>query len=636
MCGIAGLIGPKNLIQMGRLKTLASSFAHRGPDDEGIEIIPLRGSDHVAGLVQRRLAIIDLSPAGHQPMQDQETGNWIVFNGEIYNYRELRKELEQQGHVFRSNSDTEVILKAYASYGRRCLEKLRGMFAFGLFDVRAQKLFLAIDRFGIKPLYFYRRDGLFVFSSEIRPFLKTEIVTRTIEPLAIESFLAYGTVQAPLTMIQGVEAMLPAQLLIYDCVTHTIHQETYWKPEVRRAQDEVPFKEVLLSSVRYHLIADVPVALFLSGGVDSSSLAILINEVTGGKTLDSFSVTFAEKEYAEGQYAKMIGERFCAHHHEIQLSDTDLHQLLPQAIEAMDQPTVDGINVYVISKAVRDAGIKVVLSGQGGDEVFGGYSTFKRIPRIQNIYNILHHFAVPPYYRTAKFLRLLGRMQGRSPYIESKLSRLCVSEGTFLSTYLILRQLFDPWARKHLLMNPPSEHIFNGLPYQVAQELNNISQSLDTFSTISLFELRLYLANTLLRDGDVMSMAHGLEVRVPYLDHVLAERVLSTPPREKIDTKLPKVLLLRQVINKMPREIYARPKMGFTFPWETWLRGYLRPEIEEIFFGSRANEIAGLNKNIYQTLWKGFLAGKKSITWARIWALYVLLRWVDKNIKSYS
>ncbi|MBM3250624.1 MAG: asparagine synthase (glutamine-hydrolyzing) [Candidatus Nealsonbacteria bacterium] len=633
MCGITGLIGPKNLIQEDRLKAIASFFAHRGPDDEGVEIIPLPGSDQIVGLVHRRLSIIDLSLTGHQPMQDQKTGNWIVFNGEIYNYRELRGELEEQGHVFHSNSDTEVILKAYASYGRKCIEKLRGMFAFGLFDVKAQKIFLAVDRFGIKPLYFYRQEGLFVFSSEVRTLLKAEIVGKMIEPLAIESFLAYGAVQAPLTIIKGVKAMLPAQLLIYDCVTRAMHQEIYWKPEQGRVKDEVPFREFLLSSVRHHLVADVPIALFLSGGVDSSSLAILINEVTGGKTLDSFSVTFAEKKYAEGKYAKIIGERFCARHHEIQLSDTDLRRLLPQAIGAMDQPTVDGINVYVISKTVRDAGIKVVLSGQGGDEVFGGYSTFKRIPRIQNIYNTLNKFVVPPYYRIAKLSKLLDKLRDRSSYIESKFSQLCAAEGTFLSTYLILRQLFAPGARKHLLINPLSEHLFNGIPEQVAQELKSISQSLDLFSAISLFELRLYLANTLLRDGDTMSMAHGLEVRVPYLDHVLVERVLNVPMQEKVDAKLPKALLLRQVIDKIPREVYSRPKMGFTFPWENWLRGYLRPEIEEIFFGSRANEIVGFNRNIYQILWKEFLQRKKGITWARIWALYVLLLWIDKNIE---
>lgn len=633
MCGIAGIIASKDIVHGQLLKTIASSLAHRGPDDEGIEIIPLHGSGHVAGLVQRRLSVIDLSSAGHQPMHDPETGNWIVFNGEIYNFKELRHELEAKGHQFKSHSDTEVILKAYAAYGESCVEKLRGMFAFGLFDTGKQKLFLAVDRFGIKPLYVYHSGETFAFSSEVKAFLHTEIAPRIIEPLAVESYLAYGAVQAPLTIIKGVQAILPAQILLYDCRSHTVHKKTYWKPEARFGDDKVPFKETLLDSVQHHLIADVPMALFLSGGVDSSSLAILVNEVAG-RTLDSFSVTFGEKEYAEGHYARLIGEQFCGHHYDIKLSDTDLHQLLPQALDAMDQPTVDGINVYVISKAVHDKGIKVVLSGQGGDEVFGGYSTFKRIPHIQNIYNVLHYLAVPPYYHIAKFLRLLEQMRGRSRYIESKLSQLCVSERTPLSTYLILRQLFGPHARAHLLTHPPSGHLFNGLPLEVVQELNNISQLLDTFSTISLFELRLYLANTLLRDGDVMSMAHGLEVRVPYLDHMLVERVMSTPLQNKIDPKLPKSLLLQQVINKIPQQIYARPKMGFAFPWEIWLRGNLRGEIEKIFYGSRANEIAGLRKDVYQTLWKEFLARKKGITWARIWALYVLLWWIDKNIKS--
>lgn len=630
MCGIAGIIGNKESISRTRLSVLAASLEHRGPDDSGIEITPMRDG-RMIGLVHRRLSILDLSQGGHQPMRNPENKDWIVFNGEIYNFQSIRNVLEEKGHVFQSTCDTEVILHAYQEYGVACLEKFRGMFAFALWDDAHQTLFLATDRFGIKPLYVYTSGETFAFSSEVKALLRAGIAPCTLDPRAIESFLAYGAVQAPLTMIQHVQALLPGTYLIYTPATHQVTQHTYWHPE-RRATLAPPMRDVLLDSVRHHLVSDVPVALFLSGGVDSSALAILAHDVAEGPSLDSFSVTFAEQQYAEGKYAKMIGEKFCRHHNEITLSNTDLRAMLPAALAAMDQPTVDGLNVYVLASAVRGAGIKVVLSGQGGDEVFGGYSTFRHIIAAERLLGILPHALHPPHKNIAALVRLADRLRGRSSFIDSKLSQLLAAQSTPLALCLVLRQMFGPHARQQLLPPTTTPHtLINGIPASVVAELETQASTLDLFSQISLFELRLYLANMLLRDGDVMSMAHSIEVRVPFLDHHVVDAVFSAPDRAKRDAVLPKPLLLRAVIDRMPREIYDRKKMGFTFPWEVWLRGPMRDQVDALLGARTTKANAFINQEACTALWKEFLAHKKGVSWSRVWTLYILLQWIERN-----
>ncbi|KKU14136.1 MAG: Asparagine synthetase [Parcubacteria group bacterium GW2011_GWC2_45_7] len=641
MCGIAGIIGTEQLVQKPLLKKIAASLAHRGPDDEGIEIVPVGDGGRVVGLVHRRLAIIDLSPAGHQPMRDETTDNWIVFNGEIYNFKAVKIELEKKGHAFRSQSDTEVILKAYAEYGVKCVEKLRGMFAFALFDARAQKLFLAVDRFGIKPLYYFKSENLFAFSSEVKALLASEIVPRKVNFEAVQSFLAFGAVQAPLTIVKGVQAMLPAQYLVYEMESGKVESGAYWSPGSVHNSPQPPFnlrggdsssvpplrlrggqeglREVLEDTVRHHFVSDVPVGLFLSGGVDSSALAILAHRVAG-KTLDSFSVTFEEEEYAEGHYARMIGEKFCARHHELKVGDSDLEKLLPAALDAQDQPTIDGVNAYVISKAVRDVGIKVVLSGQGGDEVFGGYPTFRRIPRMVRWWKMLH---LLPRWKRA----MLARIIGEGSVARSKLAQYLMSDGEVSTFYGIARQLFSQDAVATIVI--PDRGRGSTIDQGIVdfRFRGNDIAGVDMFNKIFLLELRGYLANMLLRDGDVMSMAHGLEVRVPYLDHVLVEQVMFIPEREKMARNIPKSLLLNTVRDEMPCEIWARKKMGFTFPWELWLRGRLRGQVDAVFNDVQAAHAVGLNIRACQNVWRQFLERRGGITWSRMWGLYVLLRW---------
>jgi len=638
MCGIAGILAKSACVNERTLAVMAASLAHRGPDDEGMQILRAAGGgDLSVGLVHRRLSIIDLSSAGHQPMTDERSGNWIVFNGEIYNHRELRLELERLGHVFRSQSDTEVILKAYAQYGTECVDRLDGMFAFAIWDSRARELFLAVDRFGIKPLYVFEMDGLFAFASELRTLLKSGPVPREVEPRAVESYLAYGAVQAPLTMVRNVRAMLPAESMVYRVKDRSSRRCTYWRPAQTAAgghressRDAVAAaREILADSVSRHLVSDVPVGLFLSGGIDSSAIVALANSGRGG-SLRSFSVDFAEDRYSERKYADRVAGRYCPDHARIRICEQDLLGFLPQALEAMDQPTVDGINVYAISRAVRQAGIKVVLSGQGGDELFGGYLAFRHVPRILAAQSAFRR--LPPGLRSVagNFADVVLRQR----WIGSKIAQLVRSDPDMLTTYLTYRQLFNPRSRERLLRNRVTSGTIHGVPAEVVEEMNAEIRGLDPFDCLSILEMRLFMANTLLRDGDFMSMAHGLEIRVPFLDRRVAEFVFGVAPSLKSPRGVAKRLLVQAMSDLLPREILYRRKMGFMFPWDLWLRQALRPRIEQTLEQFPEDNGLGLCMSSCRAVWERFLHGARGVTWPRVWAIYVLSAWYERNMET--
>lgn len=631
MCGIAGIIGNENLVKESTLKSVAESLAHRGPDDEGTGVLRV-DRNKLFGLVHRRLSIIDLSEAAHQPMQDEKNGNWIVFNGEIYNYQEVKESLVAKGFSFKTNSDTEVILKSYAAYGDECLEKLRGMFAFALWDNKRRRVFISVDRFGIKPLYYSKKsDGTFVFASEVRALIQNNLVEKRVNPQAVDSYLAYGSIQAPLTIIDNLFALLPGHSLSYDVDKDEVNVNQYWGIQSAASLTESrSVEELLADSVNVHLTSDVPLGIFLSGGVDSSSLAILTNRASRNNGLQSFSIAFSEKEYSEGKYSKIIGQKYCDKHHEIYISESDLDGMLPKALDSMDQPSIDGINTYVIAKAVRDREIKAVLSGQGGDEVFGGYHTFKRVPFFNKMSGIFNRL---PHSLRSGTGNLAMKMCGDSIF-SSKISQILKSNGSPMDLYFILRQLYSQKTRQRIMNRDDVTEMSEGLHLKAREWLSKESEGLDIFSAVSLLEMRLYLANTLLRDGDVMSMAHGLEIRVPFLDHKLLGGVLSEHPDNKIDKKMPKPLLIDAVQKELPTEIYMRPKMGFTFPWEIWLRNKLKTKIDEIIQRVDGGEGLGLNMGECRRLWNAFLDKKPEVTWSRIWALYVISTWYEKNISA--
>jgi asparagine synthase (glutamine-hydrolysing) len=587
-------------------------------------------------LGNRRLAILDLSPAGRQPMQDRDTGNWIVYNGEIYNFREIRSELESYGVAFHSHCDTEVVLKAYAKWGAGCLDYFRGMFAFAIWDTRTRGLFLARDRFGEKPLYYFRRDGLFLFSSEVRSLLQTGLIARQIDEVGLMEYLRYGSVLNPDTLIRGIHSLPPAHYLLLKDGELTVRK--YWDlstPEreitspaqVRHIGPETiaELRTQMEDAILLRTVSDVPVGVFLSGGIDSSALVALLS--SKHPSLSTFSVVFNESDYSEAEYSRSISTRFGTDHHEIEISSHAVMTSLPQIIGAMDQPTVDGVNTYIISRETRRMGFKVALSGLGADEIFAGYETFTAVPRMERF--AWYASIVNPALR-----RMLAAMIGppnskRRPRAE-KLAALIEGDISIPHPYALARTLFMPRQLRQLSLAGDGRSADSAMA--PLADIVKWAARFDPVNRTSYLELRHYMANTLLRDSDVMSMAHGLELRVPFVDHKLAEFLFRIPGASKLKPGLPKWLLIEALQGLLPQQVVRRPKRGFTFPFELWLKKEMRQDMEDVLLDPSANLLAGIDRKFVATVWKDFLAGKT--TWSRPWSLYVLKQWVNMFLES--
>jgi asparagine synthase (glutamine-hydrolysing) len=629
MCGIFGIIGKRSSAIAGALHLGTRALAHRGPDDEGTELLTLASDPCTCvGLGSRRLAILDLSPAGHQPMYDPDTGNWLVFNGEIYNFQELRLELEKLGHRFASSGDTEVLLRAYGQWGEACLQRLVGMFAFAVWDSRQERLFLARDRLGEKPLYYYEGPGLLIFASELRSLLATGLPARRLDKVGLASFLAFGAVQDPLTIIEGVRSLPSGHALTWQ--NGRCRTQTYWdlaevasRPPATGSREEAVegIRQRLLQSVSQRLVSDVPLGVFLSGGVDSSSLVALASEVSS-KTVETFSVVFGADEFCEAAYSDRVARTFGCHHHQIELTDAQLLAGIPKALDAMDQPSIDGVNTYVVSRATKEAGVTVALSGLGGDELFAGYTNFRSVPKMMRI------------RRYAGWLAPLGKGLGRLLAGEQTnrfAKALAFAADCYYGDhpYFVSRALFLPRAVHALFPNATLENGNLAMAWNLRPVAESVRE-LDPINQVAALEGSTYMANMLLRDTDCMSMAHALEVRTPLLHHPLWEYVLPLAGSLKLDPHLPKPLLLRAAGRRLPEEIYLRRKMGFTLPFELWMRNGLRADLERELLDSRPDERFPLNARHVASVWKAFLAGKT--TWSRPWALFVLKQWIRRNI----
>ncbi len=637
MCGILGAVGSPDEVREECLLQGLTGLAHRGPDDSGWHVIRQNGPQPTSiFLGNRRLAIIDLSPAGHQPMQDRDTGSWIIYNGEIYNFREIRSELESYGISFSSHSDTEVILKAYGKWGTGCLDYFRGMFSFAIWDARTRGLFLARDRFGEKPLYYFHRDGLFLFASEVRSLLQTGLVARELDEVGLMEYLRYGSVSDPDTLVRGIRALPPAHSLLLKEGEATLRK--YWDLNsaerdlaapgaVRNIGPEtiVQLRTQLEDAILLRTVSDVPVGIFLSGGIDSSSLVALLSRKY--PNLSTFSVVFKESAYSEAQYSRSISERFGTDHHEIVISSHEVMTSLPKIIGAMDQPTVDGVNTYIISRETKRMGYKVALSGLGADEIFAGYETFKSVPRME--WFAWCASSINPTLRHMLASIIRAPISKRHPKAE-KLAVLIEGDSSIPHPYALARTLFMPRQQRHLSLAG------DGMDADPAKApLANIAKWAERFDPVnrtSYLELRHYMANTLLRDSDFMSMAHGLELRVPFIDHKLAEFLFRIPGASKLKRGLPKWLLIESVKGLLPQQVVHRPKRGFTFPFDLWLKKEMRQDMEGVLLGTSANLLAGVDRKFVATVWEDFLAGKT--TWSRPWSLYVLKQWVDMFLES--
>ena len=618
MCGICGIYqergeDPERL--RASVARMAASLAHRGPDDEGVWADP---AGRVA-LGNRRLAIIDLSPAGHQPMIAQNDQVVITYNGEIYNFQDLRRELEREGRRFVGYSDTEVILALYLRDGIEAVRRLRGMFAIAIWDGRTERLLLARDRLGIKPLYYTRHDGRWLFASEIRAIRAAVPVPLTVDPVAVAAFLRLGSVPGPLTAFDGVKELPPATTLWLGKGEEGIPRP-YWQvpaPDAGPSADVEAsageLRERFVDAVTRHLVSDRPVGVFLSGGVDSGAIVAAMREA-GHVHVRTFSITFPEAEFDEGTDAARVATRYETEHTARPVSGQDLAADLDRIIAAMDQPTVDGVNTYYVSEVTRNSGTVVALSGLGGDELFGGYPSFRRLPKL------------------LVWQRAAGRIPFVRPLVASALGAVRsprsakLREGLALppsvrSTYLVLRGLLSLDEATDLLRPGPvrdaCEH------FDAAAALGALAPDVpdDPVAATSVLELRGYMHNQLLRDTDVMSMAHSLEVRVPFLDHPLVEFATRLPGHLRVNGHTPKRLLLRALGDRLPPEV-GRSKRGFTFPIGEWLRGPLRPRIDE----TTSDDVGIFRPDAVARLRARFEAGQSH--WSRLWAVVVLTRWL--------
>ena len=605
MCSIAGIFGHGDKEVVVRMN---EAQRHRGPDDQGIA----QCGEVVLG--NTRLSIIDTSAAGHQPMHDPETGNWITYNGETYNFKELRREL---GGEWASNTDTEVVLRAYRRWGLDAFRRLRGMFALAIWDNAQQQLILARDLLGIKPLYYYVASDQLIFASELRALLASGLVPRRLSAAGLDSYLANGSVTAPLTIVDGVKQLLPGHYLeVKEGVK--IKEIEFAAPQCEDVPDDrneavARLRAELEESVGAHLVSDVPLGVFLSGGMDSSALVALMSRV-GKQRPKTFSVVFDETTFTEAPFSRAVATRFEMEHQEIQLSENRLLELLSDALEAMDQPTMDGINTFVVSQAVKNAGVTVALSGLGGDELFAGYPSFRRALKVNSI---------PATAR--RVLRAVSNVAKNGSVQRDKFWQLANSNGTPADVYRISRQLF-------------SSDSIAGLTGHEVSESNGHHYDADVVNAISRLELNGYMSNTLLRDTDAMSMAHSLEVRVPFVDTKLVNYVLALPGAWKLNhgTKGPKPLLADALADLLPRDLLARPKMGFTLPFEKWLRQNLRTEVSSVLEDSSLLSAPALNSVAVQKLWRNFLQKPRAIGWSRPWSLYVLAKWCEINRVAFA
>jgi len=616
MCGIAGIFTPERTTtgaDVSAVRRMMGAQIHRGPDGEGL----YQASHTVLG--HRRLSIIDLSDAGRQPMANEGRTVWVSYNGEIYNFVCLREELIRAGHDFQSRTDTEVLVHGYEEWGiEGLLGRLRGMFAFALYDMRDAKprLVLAKDRFGIKPLYYsYQAGAQIVFASEVRAILESGLVRDERNEEALVRFLQLGSVPIPLTTVKDIHALPAAQYAIIS--QDGLQLEQYWdlsrlfdrSPDLRAPTSDEALEatsNLLNEAVNLHLISDVPLGLFLSGGLDSSALVALASRFRD-TPLTTLSIIFEEQNYDESPYSKIVAHRYGTNHHEVLIGKKDLMDGLPRIFAAMDQPTVDGVNTFLVSKAAKEAGLTVVLSGLGGDEVFLGYSHFRKARSLETAWRL--YGALPPGWRKAcvSLATQAGVLAGK-PRIE-KLSYL--EEGSHESMYLLFRALFSPEQIGDLLGTREAEA--SSRSFSFGSAIGSGSGSL--VGALNGLEFQHYLQNQLLKDTDAMSMAHSIETRVPYLDHKLVEHVVSLPTRLKLHGQVNKPMLVSAVGNGLPREVWERRKMGFTFPFDDWLKDS-SAELQAYTLERKV-----LDPKATNGIWRQFREGR--LHWSRPWALVV-------------
>jgi len=620
MCGISGIYGLGDAKKASvHLTEMNNAISHRGPDDDGLFV-----QDEIA-LGHRRLAILDLSPAGHQPMFDQYDSLCIVFNGEIYNFNEIKKEIPE--YTFKSQNDTEVILAAYLKWGKACLHKFNGMFAFAIWNKNTKELFIARDRLGIKPLYYTLKNKVLLFSSEVRGILASGLIERKINKSVLQEFFSYQTVHAPNTLIKDVFMLLPGHhLSIKD---GKVDIQRWWSPRENyshasegKSYDEVckDVHSLLYNAVERRLISDVPFGAFLSGGIDSSAVVGLMSQIQSQK-VKTFTIIFDEEEFSEAKFARMVANKFNTDHHEFRLTPEDFLRELPEALASLDHPSGDGPNSYTVSKITRESGITMALSGLGGDEIFAGYPVFNRSLQLAEKAWL---------YKVPQSLRKLAGSTYSSLKKDTSSAKMAqvlgLEDGSLLNTFPLSRQVGLPSYVKSILGIKTWQA--DAMQEVMKIELANNGKPLPLLSQVSIAEITGYMQNVLLRDTDQMSMAVALEVRVPFLDYQLVEYVLGIHDEYKKPI-IPKKLLVDSLGDLLPHEVVHRPKMGFVFPWEVWLKKELKPMCDQHIRSLAKRDF--INGEYLIKTWERFQSGDKQVRWLDMWLCTVLENWMEKN-----
>jgi len=629
VCGICGKLNfdPDKPIEESLIRKMCAVIVHRGPDDEGVYI------DKNVGLGNRRLAIIDLSPAGHQPMSNEDRSIWLTLNGEIYNFPELRERLKKQGHRFFSNSDTETVVHLYEEHGIDCVKHLRGMFAFAIWDSGNQRLFLARDRVGQKPLVYTIVDNSLIFGSEIKCILQDLSVRREVDLEAIHHYLTYQYVPSPRTAFRDIKKLPPGHILV--CEKGRIKVERYWDlsyvPKVRMVEAEYGERilELLREATKMRLISDVPLGAFLSGGIDSSSVVAMMSQLSS-EPVKTYSIGFEEQSFNELKYARIVAERFGTDHHEFIVKPNAI-EVLPKLIWHYNEPYADSsaIPTYYVAKVTRQH-VTVALNGDGGDESFGGYERYvanKLADYYQRIPAFIREGAIarlvkklPESTERRDIVRRFKRFTAAIPYTRERRYAQWMCQFDNDTKY----QLYSPEFRERMARIDSIDLLV---------DIYSKAKAVDFADKTFYADVMAYLPNDLLVKVDIASMAHSLEARSPYLDHRLMEFAAGIPPDLKLKGMTTKHILKKALANILPPEILRRGKMGFGVPIGRWLRHELKDLAHDILLDPKSVQRGYFDMGFVKKMLDEHVSGKVDHGY-RIWALLNLELWHRMFIDS--
>ncbi|MFZ5516435.1 MAG: asparagine synthase (glutamine-hydrolyzing) [Candidatus Zhuqueibacterota bacterium] len=624
MCGICGIVNSAkdNQVDPGLLKRMTDAIIHRGPDEDGHYV------KNNVGLGMRRLSIIDLS-TGKQPIHNEDKNVWIVFNGEIYNHKEVRAELEKAGHRFVTQCDTEAIVHAYEEYGEKCVQKLNGMFAFAIWDERKNVLFLARDRVGIKPLYYFFDKNRLIFGSELKTILKAKDIPRRIDLQALDNFLTFEYIPAPLSIFQDIKKLPPGHTLTYR--DNEIWIRNYWDLELRsngKTYDEylTNLRDLLQDAVKIRLMSDVPLGAFLSGGIDSSIIVALMAQVMD-QPVKTFSIGFEESTYNELKYARLVADKFKTDHHEF-IIKPDAVDLADNLLKFLDEPFGDFsiFPTYLVSKMARDY-VTVTLSGDGGDELFGGYDTYIA-DQLSKKYNQLPHAL-----RNGLLTRLLGiippssKKKGLVNRAKRFVEGMRLPEDLRHVRWMIFLQDYE---KNYLYAQDMKSGILEKDPYKfIRRYFTNVAYSQkDEINQQMYVDVKTYLVDDILVKVDRMSMATSLEARVPFLDYRFVEFAGSVPGHYKLQGRKTKLILKQAMADLLPQEILTRGKEGFSIPIKNWLKNELKPMMMDTLSPEKIKREGFFDPTYVQQLKNEHLSGKENHS-HRLWALMIFGRWYD-------